>query len=498
MKKHRKVFIFALDGMPLVLARKLANEGVMPNLSKLFKRSWWGNLESSFPPLTAPAWVSFATGKNPGNHGIFNFLQPKDDLNDLDIVSSLDIRGKTFYETLEAKGKKGIYINLPCSYPSRIKKGILISSFLAGRDFYYPKDLIKEVPQLAKYKVVPDFVIGLNIEKGLEDISTIEKNRFSCGQKLFQKDWDCFFYLVSGTDWAMHLSFDKLIKGDPDPKVKKIFEKADSYLGWFLDNLPDNAVILIMSDHGFCTNRKIFYINAWLKKKKWLDFKPNWSKTRARSLTEGLIAKAKPKGFKEKTFRKIILFFLHNPFFYSLLVGLFRGTSLVFPSLVPDHLLNMGLEIDPKKTKAYASLGSGGWFGLFINDKKRFKNGIVGSKDYFKLRQKIYQELCEILGKDSVWQKEEIYQGEAIEECPDILYNSKDIFVSSGFSRKIFANKKDNYHSKLGFFMVSNKKIKKGKKIKDLRIIDLAPTILSIFGIKPVAGTEGEALENFS
>ena len=46
--------------------------------------------------------------------------------------------------------------------------------------------------------------------------------------------------------------------------------------------------------------------------------------------------------------------------------------------------------------------------------------------------------------------------------------------------------------------MVSSKKIKKGKKIKDLRIIDLAPTILSIFGIKPVAGTEGEVLEGFS
>lgn len=106
MKRSKKVFIFAFDGVPLNLARKLANEGVMPNLAKLFKKGWWGNLETSLPPLTAPAWVSFATGKDPGGHGVFNFLHPKDDLNNLDVISSQDIKGKTFYEILEEKGEK--------------------------------------------------------------------------------------------------------------------------------------------------------------------------------------------------------------------------------------------------------------------------------------------------------------------------------------------------------------------------------------------------------
>jgi len=496
VKKNKKVFVFAFDGLPLNLARKLADDGVMPNLAKLFQTSCWGNLESSFPPLTAPAWVSFATGKNPGKHGIFNFLQPQDDLNNLEVISSRDIRGKTFYEILEEKGKKEIFINLPCSYPSRIKKGILISSFLAGEDFYYPKDLINQLPEIADYKLAPGFVVGLNIPRGLKEVLAIEENRFACGQKLFQREWDIFFYLVSGTDWAMHSAFDELIEGRKvDPQVRKIFKNADAYLGWFLDNLPKTTAVFVISDHGFLTFSKVFYINAWLKKKKLLDFKLSWNQTRARSLTEFLIMKIKPESFEEKALKKIAFIFINNPLFYSLLVRLIRMIDFFLPNLVPRHFLTLGLEINPEKTKAYALPVGGGCFELFINDKKRFKQGKVSEREYHRLRQKIYQELSKILGQDNVWFREEVYQGQAAKKGADILCSPKDIFVSPAFSNRVFAKKKVNHHSRQGFFVVPDKKAKKGKKVKDLKIIDLAPTILYLLGVRPPADMEGKVLK---
>ncbi len=499
MKKSDRIFIFALDGVPLKLARKLASDGVMPNLAMLFKRGSWGNLESSLPPLTAPAWASFATGKDPSGHGVFNFLQPKRDLNNLEVISSEDIKGKTFYEILEEKGKKCVFVNLPCSYPPRIKKGVLISSFLAGEDFYYPKGLIKKIPELKKYKVAPDFALGLNIKKGLSDILEIEKTRFLCGKKLFKKEWDLFFYLVSGTDWAMHLAFDKLIEGKKvDLKIKKIFKKADSHLGWFLDNLPLETKVFVMSDHGFSAYSKVFYINAWLKKKKLLEFKIDWAKTGARGLTEVLIPKTKPTDFKGKLKRKIAVFFLKNPVFYTLLTRFIRTISYFFPALVPEHILNVGLAINPKKTKAYALPGSGGWFGLFLNDKKRFKNGVVLKKDYLKLRQKLYRELKKILGKGRVWLKEEIYQGRLIERGADILYAPKDIFVSSTFSRTIWADKKNNHHSRSGFFVIASQKlrpVRRSSQERKLKIIDLASMILYSLGIKPPVDMRGKTLK---
>jgi len=36
-----------------------------------------GPLRSTIPPWTFPAWTSFMTGKNPGKHGVFDFLRPR-------------------------------------------------------------------------------------------------------------------------------------------------------------------------------------------------------------------------------------------------------------------------------------------------------------------------------------------------------------------------------------------------------------------------------------
>ena len=491
---NKKVFIFALDGVPLNLVRKLAREGVMPNLARVLSKSSWGNLESTLPCITGPAWASFATGKNPGETGIFNFLQPAGDLDNLDIIDSRDIQGKTFYEILEKKGKKCIFINLPCSYPSRIKKGIMISSFLAGEDFYYPSNLINEIPELAKYKLAPDFVIGLDLKRGLDNIIEIEESRFRVGQKLFKKNWDLFFYLVSGTDWAMHLAFDKLIAGKADPQVVEIFKNADSYLGWFLDSLPKDAAILIMSDHGFSTTSRMFYINTWLKKMKLLNFRTSWKKSSARSLSEILIAKARPESIQRRVLQKMGLFFVNSSFFYFLLAISIRALTFLFPDLFSDKIRTIGLEIDPKKTKACALPGNAGWFGLYINDKKRFKSGIVSQKEYKELRNEIYKKLSKVLGKGNVWLREGVYKGKLAKEGPDILYCPKDIFVSTAFSKRIFKAKKDNQHSRFGFLMLAGNGVKKARKIQGAKITDLAPTIFRLLGVKKPTGMKGRDL----
>jgi len=333
--------------------------------------------------------------------------------------------------------------------------------------------------------VTPDFVLSLNMEKGIKDTVEIEERRFSVGKKLFVKEWDFFFYLVSGTDWAMHLAFDQLIEDKKiDPNVKRVFKEADSYLGWFLDHLPQNTTVLIMSDHGFLSTSRVFYINAWLKKKGLLDLKLSFSREWAESLTEVLKTQMKPKRFWWKVLRKMTIFLINNRLLYPLLVGLVKVASRFFPEVITAAFLNMCLRINPRRTKAYALPGSGGQYGLFINDKKRFKQGIISEKDYPKLRQGIYRQLVDILGKDNVWLREEVCQGKRLEKFPDILYCPKEIFVSPAFSRRIFANRKVNHHSQFGLFLISNKRIKKGKKVKGLKIVDLAPTILSLMGIK--------------
>src|SRR5256714_15259934 len=75
MKKDPKVIIIGLDAATWTLIRPWMAEGGMPNLAKLMKAGVSGTLQSVLPPITPPAWTSFMTGKNPGKHGVFHFIE---------------------------------------------------------------------------------------------------------------------------------------------------------------------------------------------------------------------------------------------------------------------------------------------------------------------------------------------------------------------------------------------------------------------------------------
>ncbi|NQU08302.1 MAG: alkaline phosphatase family protein [Candidatus Abyssubacteria bacterium] len=117
MTQDTKVMVIGLDGGSLDLIRSLAEKGIMPNLLALINEGVSGELKSVFPPITAPAWASFLTGKNPGKHGIFNFFKNLRDLDNRRIVSHDSIKAETLISIANQSGKKVASINMPVTYP---------------------------------------------------------------------------------------------------------------------------------------------------------------------------------------------------------------------------------------------------------------------------------------------------------------------------------------------------------------------------------------------
>jgi arylsulfatase A-like enzyme len=72
-KGQPRVFLLGLDGAEPSL---VLDNPQLPNLQTLARQGTCGELVSVDPPITAPAWASLFTGKEPGNHGILDFRLP--------------------------------------------------------------------------------------------------------------------------------------------------------------------------------------------------------------------------------------------------------------------------------------------------------------------------------------------------------------------------------------------------------------------------------------
>ncbi len=68
---HQKLVVIGVDGLDPDLVNQFIRAGKLPNMKKLAKQGALQRLETT-PSADASAWASFATGTNPGKHGVFS------------------------------------------------------------------------------------------------------------------------------------------------------------------------------------------------------------------------------------------------------------------------------------------------------------------------------------------------------------------------------------------------------------------------------------------
>ena len=70
----RKVIFIGIDGMDPKLTESMMDAGKLPNFARLRETGCYRRLETVNPPQSPVVWASIATGCNPGEHGVFDFI----------------------------------------------------------------------------------------------------------------------------------------------------------------------------------------------------------------------------------------------------------------------------------------------------------------------------------------------------------------------------------------------------------------------------------------
>lgn len=480
-----RLLVIGLDGATFDLIQRMGKD--RPTVfDEVKERGCHGTLETIFPPLTGPAWISFQVGKNPGRHGVYDFFKYEGlKEGDIKVVSTDDIDGTTFYETLVEGGAKCTILHMPISYPPRID-ATMVTGFFSGQDgCFFPKSLEKDL-DLSDFnvflleKIREGDLKGAAYWKQFEHLRSVVRGRYNVGKQLLQRDWDFFFYMFAVTDHISHLIYEKVV-ADVDDKdtraARALLDDIEGYIREMLDIAGRDTDVLFMSDHGFRSYHDRFLVNTWLYKEGYLKAGTGEGKDVLRSAVRE----------EDKTTLRTL------PLMISKVPGLRRVASFMFRAL-EDFLpfkVDARLNIDFEDSLAFCP--GFNIRGLFINDDRFY--GKVAADDVKTLRDEMIGKLKALDVFDKVAAKEEVYHGDRLRYAPDILLYEKDAWVGADFiDFDPVGPMPKNNHSMDGIFMAVGPNIRKGVRLERSSIMDLAPTILHMFGHPVDEDVDGRVL----
>ena len=249
--------------------------GNLPNLARLAAESDLARMETEIPTISSVAWASFMTGVNPGEHGIYGFTDRKPGTYELYFPNYSHLKAEPIWDQLGREGKKCCVINVPSTYPARPVNGVLVSGFVAPNleRAIYPREAF-EYLERSGYRIDVDAAKGReSLDLLLEDLhATLEKRREAMLHFWRQEDWDLFVGVFTGTDRLHHFMWRHYEKGDPvyGAEFLKFYQRLDEIIGEFVELLPEDAPLFMLSDHGFCLLEQEVYLNTFLQEKGFL------------------------------------------------------------------------------------------------------------------------------------------------------------------------------------------------------------------------------------
>jgi predicted AlkP superfamily phosphohydrolase/phosphomutase len=455
--KDKRLLIIGLDCAPPSLIFDRADK--LPNLNRLMTDGVSGPLRSCDPPITIPAWMVMATGRDPGELGLYGFRHRKSyEYNKMWIANSTAVKAKTVWDYLGEQGKKSILVGVPPSYPPKPVRGELISCFItpsSEKSYTYPEELKAEIEDHFGPFLFDVVFRTEDRSEVLKEIYQMTEYHFRVVDYLLDRqDWSLFWLVEIGVD-RMHHAFWKFMDKNHhlyqpgnsfESAIYDYYQFLDEKIGQLLKKIDQNTAVLVVSDHGAKGMKGAFCVNDWL-------------------IEQGDLVVSEPPA---------------------------RGQSI-------DNL-----KIDWKRTRAW---GWGGYYArIFLNVEGREPQGIIKPEDYETVRDELASRLKAIRGpRGEEWQTVVIKPQEHYPvvngDYPDLMVYFDDLYWRSAgtlgygslYLEENDTGPDDAVHDYNGIYILYDPASPGGRK-KGASIIDIAPTVLKLLGGPAVPDLQGQAI----
>jgi len=508
-----RIFIIGLDAATWDILKPWTEAGDLRNIAGLMRKSANGKLQSSIPPLTPPAWTSFMTGCNPGKHGIYNFMEPREGSYGMRYSNAGSRRARTLWRLLNDAGHSTGVVNVPFTYPPERLEGFQVSGMDTPSEksgFVHPPELLEELEkEVGRLNLEIRYLGAMSTDRrrdavleGMRKLDeqwtrvtlhTIEKHPCEVMMVTFMSIDTVQHYFWHYMDGG-HFLHDEKGAARYREAILDVYRRLDAAVGRILERLPEDCTVLVVSDHGGGpVSDRVVYLNRYLARLGLLTYK---ERAGGRAMRWAYDAVRGSLGSGQK-----------------------KWLAHRFPAL-RERLENAATSfanIDWKRTKAYCSEVLAYPPSIFLNMKGERPEGTVEEGDREALIQLLIGKMLEL--KDPrdgspiiprVYRREELFQGESAAQGPDLVL---DWWSGAGFSaspsvaeeqgepvlkiRERAPMKKPEWsgtHRLNGILIARGSAIDAGAEIEGARLVDLAPTILYLMGAQIPGGLDGRVL----
>jgi predicted AlkP superfamily phosphohydrolase/phosphomutase len=512
-----RVLVLGLDGATFDLMQPWVAQGHLPNLGKLLSDGACSPLESTIPPITPCAWSSFMTGKNPGKHGLFDFVEPLADHRGFRFTNACSRHGETLWGYLSRNGRRVGVMNVPMTYPPEpVQDGYLISGLDTPNeqsDYTYPKSLRDELAaQGIHYRIDVQHLGNMRTDrrrdlrlKELCDVETVRTQALLHLQRRYPVDFNMLVY--TATDqvqhhfWHyMHSRHDKY-----DPRgaeryrnaIRDVYVHVDQLIGSVLNEIDDRTVVIVMSDHGFGPTTDVrVRLNQALAENGLLSFDSEGVPGRTlRTLAgklDGILRSTLSNGAKR------------------LLAGAFPRLRVWFEALDEAR-------IDWSKTSAYTNEAYRSSPAVWLNRRTSAQidraSATRSLDELLELTEKVLRALTvPETGRPAishVYRTRDLYHGPYMDKAPDLIPS----WWEDGFlleqsmpgmqpgqaverSREPIKGGVEfaGSHRLHGVFAMAGGPVRKGYAFTGAHITDVAPTVLYLMGLPIPGDMDGKPL----
>jgi predicted AlkP superfamily phosphohydrolase/phosphomutase len=425
-----------------------------------------------------------------------NFVSFRPGSYELQFNNGARVRQKTLWRLLSEAGKSVGAMGVPMTYPPESVNGYVVAGLeTPGRHatFTYPAELHEELrTAVGEYDLHGDFVDvrdpGVYLDRLL---GMIDNQAKAACYLLTNRPTDLSVVVLGMTDRAQHCfwrfwdsthpAFEDSVPDRVTNAMRHTYRRVDTALASMIESVPEPKNVMVVSDHGFAPCHKLVRLSQWLEERGHLV-----------SQSQQAVG-------------------------FSLLRGVWAQASRYAPRWLKDWLKNSlpGLRdqvasflllsrVDWSQTKAFAICTQHGY--VYLNQKERFPQGIVGAEEAEALLRQLRNELTELVDPETgecmvakVHATRDLYPGPLMEELPDLIVEWKEGYIARSDAKErrdgaivqpLGQSIEDwsGAHDRNGILLADGPNLRSPGVIQGARLMDVAPTLLHLLG-EPVPDT---------